>query len=117
MSPPTENLAIALRVSNDIAMQYGEVIPWVGDHHGIVLHQGSCPSQRAQANAHHMNPPPVRSCVRGRWRRREQRQSAMNVHIWLNLAGKGDVGGGKRNRKATNVYLRLVLHAREVEEP
>ena len=34
------NLAIALRVSNDIAVQYCEVIPWVGGCRGLVLHQG-----------------------------------------------------------------------------
>jgi len=53
MSPPTGNLAIALRVPNDIAVQYCEVIPWVGSCHGIVLHQGSCPSRRTQAIIDH----------------------------------------------------------------
>lgn len=53
MSPPTGNLATAFGVPNGIAVQYCEVIPWVGGCHGIVLHQGSCPSRRAQLIAHH----------------------------------------------------------------
>jgi len=113
------NLTIALRVSNDITVQYCELIPWVGGCHGIVLHQGlmSKPvspslcsrwAERCRFSKCHETTSSLVLCVR----EVEEAWTVSKRQEHPPLARSGRQGrwrGRKQRQKAMNVHLRLAL--------